>query len=105
MLARELVRNAIDATPPGSEVVVQLLAAGEAYADLGPRLVVEDAGPGLPAAAHRAFVGLEVDPKTYGRSSSVPLYIAVEIASNMGGLLELSDAKSGGLRVAVTFPR
>jgi hypothetical protein len=40
----------------------------------------------------------------------VPLYVAAEIASWQGGLLELADAPvesgfGGGLRVTVTFPR
>jgi signal transduction histidine kinase len=105
VLVRELVRHAVEATPPGGTVRVAAVPAGTDHPDLGPRLLIDDGGPALPAAAHRPFVGLEVDPKTYGRSTSVPLYLAVEIASTVGALLELSDAPSGGLRVVVTFPR
>lgn len=105
VLVRELVRHAVEATPPGGTVTVAAVPAGTEHPDLGPRLVIDDGGPALPASAHRPFVALEVDPKTYGRSTSVPLYLAVEIASTVGALLELSDAPGGGLRVVVTFPR
>jgi two-component system OmpR family sensor kinase len=105
VLVRELVRHAVEATPPGGTVTIAAVPPGTDHPDLGPRLVIDDGGPALPAAAHRPFVALEVDPKTYGRSTSVPLYLAVEIASTIGALLELSDAPGGGLRVVVTFPR
>ena len=106
VLVRELVRHAVEATPPGGTVRVAAAPAGVDPEDLGPRLVIDDGGPALPAAAHRPFVALEVDPKTYGRSTSVPLYLAVEIASTVRCLgSELSDAPAGGLRVVVTFPR
>jgi signal transduction histidine kinase len=117
VMARELVAYAITATPRGSGVLVTLAAAGNG---LGPRIVVDDAGTILPASARRALVALEVEPGTFGRPSSVSLFVAGEIAAAQGALLELGDAPpaastgepgsrmrefGGGVRVIVTFPR
>jgi hypothetical protein len=72
---------------------------------VGPRLVVDDSGTSLPAAARRALLALEVEPGTFGRPSGVALFIAAEIALAQGALLEIGDAPAGGVRVTVTFPR
>jgi hypothetical protein len=133
ILARELLAHAIAATPRGSGVVVNVLAMDPgADAVLGPRIVVDDAGTTLPASARRALVALEVEPGTFGRPSSVALFVAAEMAAALGAQLELGDAPpqrapaseragqdsgasnqaaqeqvavGGGLRVLVTFPR
>jgi two-component system OmpR family sensor kinase len=131
VMARELVSYAIAATPRGSGVVVTVQARGGASeadrnasdpsnnAVLGPRIVVDDAGTILPASARRALLALEVEPGTFGRPSSVPLFVAAEIASAQEAMLELSDAPpergtgersetargvGGGVRVVVAFP-
>jgi signal transduction histidine kinase len=106
-LVRELVSQAIGASPKGSTVKVTVSAPAN---DLGTRVTVDDAGAPLPVSARRAFLALELDPGTYGRPSSLPLYICGEIASAQGALLELGDAPpnekgAGGLRVTVTFPK
>jgi hypothetical protein len=77
----------------------------DAVGDLFPRVTVDDAGAPLPSSARRAFVALQVEPGTYGRPTSLPFYVANEIASWQGATLELGDAPAGGVRVAVTFPR
>jgi hypothetical protein len=107
VIVRELLAHAILATPRGSAVAVTVAAA---QAGLGVRLVVDDSGTILPAAARRALLALEVEPGTFGRPSSVALFIAAEIASAQGALLEIADApvedgRGGGVRVSVTFPR
>lgn len=103
VLVREMVSQAINATPHGAEVLVTVSAGDGDHP--GPRISVDDAGAPLPSTARRAFLGLELDPGTYGRLSSIPLYICAEIASFQGASLELADAPNGGLRVTVTFPR
>jgi signal transduction histidine kinase len=110
VLLRELVAHAISATPRGHSVVVTLHAAGGGATGLGARVHVDDAGTTLPAAARRALLGLEVEPGTFGRPSSVGLFVAAEIAAAQGALLEIADApietgRGGGVRVTVTFPR
>lgn len=99
-LVRELVAQAIMATPKDASVVVALEAFGEG----GARLSVEDAGASLPAAQRGPFMRLEVEPSTYGRASAVPLHVCAEIAQAIGISLEFGDAPSG-LRVAALFSR
>jgi signal transduction histidine kinase len=109
VIVRELLAHAILATPRGSAVAVTVTAA-QAGNGLGARLVVDDGGTILPAAARRALLALEVEPGTFGRPSSVALFVAAEFASAQGALLEIADApvedgRGGGVRVSVTFPR
>jgi hypothetical protein len=115
-LVRQLIGQGIAASKRGGKVVVTLTPRGTGKGEeeaLGTRLTVDDEGPALPGPARRAFLGLELDPGTYGRPSSIPLYVAAEIAAWQGALLELGDAPvagasaggGGGLRVIVTFPR
>jgi two-component system OmpR family sensor kinase len=106
VLIRELLSQAIAATPAGGRVKLTLLPRTRT---LGTRIVVDDAGPALPSSARRSLMWLELDPGTYGRPSAVPLFVAAEIALWQGGLLELGDApveagSGGGVRVTVTFP-
>ncbi|HEY8076820.1 MAG TPA: hypothetical protein VIF62_21990 [Labilithrix sp.] len=98
-LARELVAHAVQATPRGATVDVTVVPDDP----LGPRIVVDDAGPPLPASSRRAFLALEAHAGQYGRPSGLPIFMAAELASCMGARLELSDAPTGGLRVTVTF--
>jgi len=107
-LVRELVAQAISATPRGSGVSI-LVHAGGSEEGLGARMLVDDGGTILPAAARRALLALEVEPGTFGRPSGVGLFLASEIAAAQGALLELGDApvvdgRGGGVRVSVTFP-
>jgi two-component system OmpR family sensor kinase len=116
ILARELLAYAIAATPRGSGVVVTLVTSGAGdQTGLGARMVLDDAGTILPASARRSLLALEVEPGTFGRPSSVALFVAAEMASGLGALLELGDAPAeggpggrglgGGMRCVVTFPR
>ncbi len=107
IVARELMAHAVSASPRDSEVAVTVMARA---GGLGSRIVIDDCGTALPVAACRALLALEVEPGTFGRPSSVSLFLANEIAVAQGALLELSDAPvtegtGGGLRVTVTFPR
>jgi two-component system OmpR family sensor kinase len=111
-LVRTLIAQAIAATPRGQRVLVSIVAADSASAapdgspvGAGARLIIDDAGASLPAQARKAFIGLDVEPSTYGRPSSVSLFICSELASWQGALLELGDAPLGGLRVGLHLPR
>lgn len=99
-LARELVAHAVTASPRGAGVEVSVTAD-----DLGVRLVIDDSGSPLPASGRRAFLALEPHAGSYGRPSGLPIFLAAELAASLGAMLELSDAPSGGLRVAVSFPK
>lgn len=107
LLVRELVLHALAASPRGSSVFVSLWAP---KAELGARVVVDDSGTILPAAARDALLALDVEPGTFGRPSTIALFIAAEIALAQGVLVEIGDApvlegRGGGVRVSATFPR
>lgn len=112
-LARELVTHAVAASPKGSTVEISL-----AKDATGARLIVDDAGPPLPASARRTFLALETHAGQYARPSGLPIFMAAELAACVGARLELSDApprepaaaatagtSGGGLRVAVSFAK
>jgi two-component system, OmpR family, sensor kinase len=105
LIARALLGQAVAATPRGMIVTVTISAAGVESPDVGPRLVIDDAGASLPASARRAFVALELEPSTFGRPSSIPLFVSSELVAWQGAALELGDAPGGGLRVALHFPK
>lgn len=99
LLVRELLAQAIVATPAGASVVVSVEAVPG-----GARLVVADAGASLPAALRGPFVHLEVEPGTCGRASAIPLHVCAELAQVIGVPMEFGDAPSG-LKVSVRFSR
>jgi signal transduction histidine kinase len=112
VLVRELIAHAIAATPRAGRVTVTVQAPRAVAQDdgLGSRIVVDDSGTIMPAAARRSLLALEVEPGTFGRPSGVGLFVAAEIAAAQGALLEIGDAPvadghGGGVRVTVTFPR
>ncbi|MCK6525991.1 HAMP domain-containing histidine kinase, partial [Myxococcota bacterium] len=81
-----LVRNAIEASPPGAEVEVELVPG------LGVR--VHDRGPGLPEAVRRRLY----EPFVTGRPDGTGLGLAVcqRIARGLGGTLRHDDRPGGG---------
>jgi two-component system sensor histidine kinase TctE len=96
-----LVDNAIRYNRAGGHVAVLLSRdAGTA------RLVVEDDGPGIPAADHeRVFERfVRLDPKPGREGSGLGLAIVRSIATRHGALLTLGERPGGGLRVEVAFP-
>jgi two-component system OmpR family sensor kinase len=107
LLVRELVLHAIAASPRGGSVFVTVLAP---TIELGARILVDDSGTILPAAARDALLALDVEPGTFGRPSTIALFVAAEIALAQGALVEIGDApviegRGGGVRISVTFPR
>jgi signal transduction histidine kinase len=101
-IVRELLGQAVAATPRGNAIAVTVAAAS---GEVGSRLTIDDAGASLPASARRAYVALELEPSTFGRPSSLPLFVCSELVAWQGGVLELGDAPDGGLRVGVHFAR
>jgi len=106
LIARELLGQAVAATPKGSSVHVTVSPSSTVPGDdTGPRLTIDDAGASLPSTARRAFVAMELEPSTFGRPSTIPLFVCSELIAWQGALLELGDAPDGGLRVTVKFPK
>lgn len=102
-LKRALRNLIINAATHGGGATVRLGAT-----DTAARLVIEDNGPGIPAAIiDRVFEPFfRVDP---GRRQSVPgaglgLAIAREIVERFGGKIEIVNRPEGGLRQTVFLP-
>ena len=105
-LVRNLADNAVRYSPPGSRVKLRVGVEDEA-----PRLVVDDAGPGIPAADrervfdrfYRRGEASNIGPGADG--SGLGLAIVRSVAGRHGARVTLADSPLGGLRVSVAFPR
>ena len=95
-----LVDNAVKYTPEGGRVQLELLRHGQ-----GPRLVVGDSGPGIPAEERRRvfkrFYRLDAHRDSAGNGLGLTLVAAV--AKLHDSRLELQDNEPG-LRVIWTLP-
>lgn len=111
MALRNLVENALVAVKPGQLVEVSAApcpapervglegtapAPGTAFV----ALVVEDEGPGLPAATKRAEPGVT----TRAHGSGLGLAIARRVAERHQGTLKVEDRPGGGARVSLILP-
>ncbi len=92
-----LVRNAIEASPPGGMVEIALEADAWAV-----RLVVRDQGDGLtPEVAGRAF-----EPFVTGRVNGTGLGLALvrRVAEDHGGTVGLASRAGGGTEASLELP-
>jgi signal transduction histidine kinase len=97
-LTTNLLFNAIDATPPGGEVVVRTSRAPGILT-----VEVTDTGPGIaPAVAGRLFTPF-VTTKPNG--TGLGLTIAQRVAREHGGKLTAANRPEGGACFTLTLPR
>ncbi len=98
-LVRNLADNAVRYSPPGSRVELRVDAEGGA-----PRLVVDDAGPGIaPADRERVFDRFHRQAAGDEPGTGLGLAIVRGIAERHGAVVVLGDSPLGGLRVSVRF--
>jgi signal transduction histidine kinase len=92
-----LLANALDAVPPGGQVKVTAMAAGQEA-----RVIVADDGPGMSQqqqqAAFRRFAG------SSPAGAGLGLAIVHRLVTSNGGSVALSDTPGGGLTVTVDLP-
>lgn len=94
-----LLRNALEAVPPGGEIAVRSRAEGGAVA-----VSVEDDGPGIPPDVlphlFEAFVSSRLD----ARGTGLGLAVAGGIVEQHGGRIEAQNRPGGGARLEVHLP-
>lgn len=93
-----LVQNALEASPSGAAVQLQLLAAPTG----GARVEVRDLGPGIPPAV-RAHL-FEPGSTTKERGTGLGLALARGLARQHGGEVVLADREGGGCTASLTLP-
>jgi len=101
ILVRNLVDNAVRYSPPHGSVQVRCLSMPE-----GPLLEVTDSGPGIPPAdRERVFDRFYRRATAQESGTGLGLAIVKAIATRHGAKITLDESKTGGLRVAVGFPK
>jgi len=93
-----VLRNAIDASPPGGDVVVRC-----GLADGAAEIAVTDRGPGIPAADRAAIFTPFFTTKEHG--SGLGLAIAREFAEAHGGAITAESRDGGGATFVLRLPR
>jgi signal transduction histidine kinase len=97
-LLTNLLSNAIDATPPGGEVVVRV--GGGPHGP--PAVEVADTGPGIdPAVADRLFTPFATTKPT---GTGLGLTVARRVARDHGGTLTAANRPGGGASFTLTLP-
>ncbi|WP_329742192.1 ATP-binding protein [Dyella sp. A6] len=99
-MVANLIENALRHTPAGTPVELVLERSGDSV-----RMVVADAGPGIPAAARAHVLGrfVRLDAARSTPGSGLGLALVAAVADLHGIALELGDARPG-LRVQLDFP-
>ncbi|MGE5489868.1 MAG: sensor histidine kinase [Actinomycetota bacterium] len=94
-----LIDNALRYTPAGGVVTVR-----SRMTEAGPRLEVEDDGPGIPATEReRVFERFYRLPGTAGDGCGLGLSIVREIAELHGARIAIEDGEGRGMRIALVF--
>lgn len=100
VLLHALLDQAINASPPGSEIAVTLIDQPSAI-----EITFDDVGAPIPAAARDIVLSRDFEAIAHGRAVSLPLIAAHAIAAHCHLDIALEDAPSGGNRVRLTVPR
>ena len=94
-----LIDNALDVAPAGSEIRVDAVATGRSV-----ELHVTDVGPGLDAEQrHRAFDRFWRGPSAEPGGTGLDLAIVARLAAQCGGTAELRAGTGGGLDAVVVL--
>ncbi|MFW6012164.1 MAG: sensor histidine kinase, partial [bacterium] len=94
---RNLLENAVRASPPGGRVVLRVTPEDGCLA-----IAVRDSGPGVPAE----LLGRIFDPyfSTHDTGTGLGLPIARRIAEEHGGTITARNRPGGGLEVTIRIP-
>lgn len=100
VLFQVLVDHAIEATPAGGTVSVELAETPSAFV-----VSFDDGGPTLPPSARGSVLSRDFDALTMGRPQGLALIAASTIASHLRLALDLEEGPRGGTRVRLVLPR
>lgn len=97
-----LITNALEATPKGDTVTIRTSA--EPGNGAAPKIVVsiEDTGEGIPTENRQKVFEPFFTTKSHGTGIGLPL--AKKFVERNGGSIRISDSRSGGAKIDVTFP-
>ena len=101
-----LVQNAVEFSPAGGVVTVSV-ERGDVEGRSWARVVVDDAGPGVPAfARERIFERFYSLPRPEGgrKSTGLGLSFVREIAALHGGTVTVENRAGGGTRAVLGLP-
>jgi two-component system cell cycle sensor histidine kinase/response regulator CckA len=101
-----LVINARDASPASAEVLVTVESEpGHPPSDTGEvRVSVCDSGPGIPEELRDQVMEPFFTTKSPGKGTGLGLAVVHQVASEVGGRVEIDDAPGGGARVSILLP-
>lgn len=94
-----LVQNAIDASPEGSTLYVEVAQRGQEAV-----MTVEDAGPGVPEELREQIFEPFFTTKPEGVGTGLGLAISHNIATEHGGSLKVTGGFRGGARFELAIP-
>jgi two-component system, sensor histidine kinase RegB len=96
---RNLLKNALDASPPSSAVKVGVSQSGAEVV-----FTVEDEGPGMQAEVLARALEPFFTTKPRGQGMGLGLFLAQSVAEQLGGRLELSSEPGRGTRASLVLP-
>jgi signal transduction histidine kinase len=100
VLLQVLLDHAIEASPGGSKVTVELKETPVAF-----HILFDDAGPPLPPSARGSVLSRDFDAMAHGRPPGLALIAASTIAAHLRLVLDLEEGPRGGTRVHLMLPR
>ncbi len=101
VLMHALLGHAVNASPPGSEVVVTLAENEEG----AWTLTFDDAGQTVPVAARRGVLSRDFEALASGRPTGVSLVAACAVAAHVRMPLAIEDAPGVGTRMCLSIPK
>jgi signal transduction histidine kinase len=100
LLIRNLLSQAIAATPRGGEVRATAMAT-----ELGPALSVTDGGSALPEASRQDILRHRIDPTSFGRPAGIALVVADAVAATLDAALEVREDGVGRAELWIVLPK